>query len=55
MPRTTLAVTALVLILLAPSRAVIVANGDGTQNTTAPANDFGFANVGQVFDSADGI
>ena len=54
-PRTTLAVTALVLTLLAQSRAVIVANGDGTQNTTAPANDFGFANVGQVFDTADGI
>jgi len=29
-----------------PAQAVIVASGDGTQNTTAPADDPGFANVG---------
>jgi hypothetical protein len=57
MTRATLAVsTTLFLTLLLPSHGVIVAGGDGTQNTTAPAtNDFGFANVGLVFDSADGI
>lgn len=52
MTRATLAVTTLFLALLLPSRAVIVAGSDGTQNTTAPVtNDFGFANVGLVFDS----
>jgi PEP-CTERM motif len=57
MTRATLAVTTtLFLTLLLPSRGVIVAGGDGTQNTTAPAtNDFGFANVGLVFDTTDGI
>jgi hypothetical protein len=29
-----------------PARAVIVATGDGTENTTAPSDDPGFANVG---------
>lgn len=38
-----------------PLHAVIVAQGDGTQNTTAPVDDFGFANVGVIFDPADGI
>jgi hypothetical protein len=57
MTRATLAVTTILFLTpLLPSRAIIVAGGDGTQNTTAPAtNDFGFANVGQVFDTADGI
>jgi hypothetical protein len=56
MTRATLAVSTLLFLLLLPSRAVIVAGGDGTQNTTAPVtNDFGFANVGLVFDTVDGI
>lgn len=56
MTRATLAVSTLFLALLLPCRAVIVAGGDGTQNTTAPTtNDFGFANVGYVFDTADQI
>jgi PEP-CTERM motif len=57
MSRPTLAVaTSLLLILLLPSRGVIVSGGDGTQSTTAPVtNDFGFANVGQVFDTADAV
>ena len=39
----------LTFILLAaaqPCFAVIVAGGDGTQNTSAPADDFGFADLG---------
>lgn len=37
-------------------RAVIVAGGDGSQNTTAPlVDDFGFAKVGRVFDTMDGV
>lgn len=56
MTRATLAFATLFLTLLLPARAVIVSGGDGAQNTTAPAtNDFGFDNVGLVFDSADGI
>jgi hypothetical protein len=56
MTRATLVVSTLLLALLLQSRGVVVSGGDGTQNTTAPAtDDFGFANVGQVFDSADGI
>jgi hypothetical protein len=57
MTRATLAVTtSLFLTLLLPSHGVILSEGDGTQNTTAPVmNDFGFASVGLVFDSADGI
>jgi hypothetical protein len=56
MTRATLVVTTLFLTLLAPSRAVILSGGDGTQNTAAPVtNDFGFANVGLVFDTLDGI
>ena len=31
-----------------PARAVILASGDGTGNTEAPADDFGFANVGAM-------
>lgn len=56
MTRATLAVVSLLWAMLLPSRGVIVAGGDGTQNTTAPStNDFGFANVGLVFDTLDGI
>lgn len=45
------------LLAAAPlsSQAVVVAGGDGTQNTTAPANDFGFASVGQLFSPTDGF
>lgn len=38
-----------------PVHAVLVAQGDGTQNLTAPADDFGWANVGTVFDSSEGF
>jgi hypothetical protein len=56
MTRTTHLVFSLFFALLLSSRGVIVSDGDGTQNTTAPADDdFGFANVGLVFDTADGI
>ncbi len=37
------------------ARAVVLAGGDGTQNTTAPTDDFGWANVGRVYDTADGF
>lgn len=47
---------AALLGLAATARAVIVAGGDGTQNTTAPAaDDFGFANVARVWNSANGF
>jgi hypothetical protein len=39
---------ALLAAATAPSRGVIVAGGDGTQNTTAPADDFGFEEVAQL-------
>jgi hypothetical protein len=39
------ALASLVLVA-APSRAVLIATGDGTGNVTAPADDPGFANVG---------
>jgi hypothetical protein len=56
MSRATHVVTTLFFALLLPCRAVIVSGSDGTQNTTAPAtDDFGFANVGLVFDTTDGI
>lgn len=42
----TLAVALSFALAAASARAVIVASGDGTQNTTAPADDPGFANVG---------
>lgn len=35
------------LLATAPARAVIIAGGDGTGNTNAPANDPGWANVGR--------
>jgi hypothetical protein len=38
-----------------PARAIVLYGGDGTQNTTPPADDFGFRNVGQVFNTADGF
>ncbi len=37
------------------ARAVVVAGGDGTQNITPPPDDFGFANVGAVFNVARGF
>ena len=37
------------------SRGVAVAGGDGTQNTSAPQDDFGFRNVGQLFSRTDGF
>jgi len=38
-----------------PVHAVLVAQGDGTQNLSAPTDDFGWANVGTVFDPSEGI
>lgn len=38
-----------------PAQAAIVSAGNGSQNITAPANDFGFASVGMVFDTQDGF
>ena len=32
-----------------------MAGGNGTQNTTAPEDDFGFGNVGQIFSPTDGF
>jgi len=45
----------LCLATIGMAHAVVVATGDGTQNTTAPSDDFGFANVGRVFNTADGF
>jgi hypothetical protein len=42
------------LLIFANARAVIVSGSD-SQYTSAPADDFGFENVAQVFDSADGF
>lgn len=36
----------------APARAVIIASGDGSGNTTPPPDDFGFANVGSAEQTA---
>lgn len=41
-----LALLAALLLPPLPAAAVIIASGDGTGNTIAPADDFGFANVG---------
>ncbi len=35
--------------------AVVVAGGNGTQNTAAPTDDFGWVSVGRVYDTADGF
>jgi len=40
-------VVAIALCACVPCHAVIVATGDGTENTSAPADDPGWANVGQ--------
>lgn len=40
------------LIAAAESDAVLITSGDGSGNTTAPADDFGFANVGDAVQSA---
>ncbi len=45
----------LILVAALPAHAVIVAGGDGTQNTSAPADDFGFSSVGFVTNSLGGI
>lgn len=43
------------LVCASKVSAVVIAGGDGTNNTTSPADDFGFANVGMVFNTADGF
>jgi hypothetical protein len=43
------------LAATAPLHAVIVAGGDGTQNLSAPADDFGWASVGIVTSTNGGI
>src|SRR5262245_25626529 len=56
MRRSSLIFTGLLyLAALAGARAVVVATGDGTQNATAPVDDFGFANVGKVYNSFNGF
>lgn len=50
-----LAVILCCAIFAGKARAVVIAGSDGTANTTAPADDFGFANVGMVFNTADGF
>ena len=40
---------ALLLLFTAPAQAVLIDSGDGTGNTTAPADDPGFAHVGTKF------
>lgn len=40
------------LCLAATAHAVVIDIGDGTGNTTAPADDFGFANIGRRADTA---
>ena len=54
-PRTFSLLAAASLFLTQHARAVVLAGGDGTQNTTAPVDDFGWANVGRVYDTADGF
>ncbi len=46
-----------VLFTAAPlsTHAVVMWGGNGSQNTAAPANDFGFANVGKCFSPTDGF
>ena len=46
--RTNVTLLALLLLFAWPAQAVIIASGDGSGNTTAPVDDFGFANVGVV-------
>ena len=47
-PTVSLLSGAICLAAVGTANAVVVATGDGTQNTTAPSDDFGFANVGRV-------
>ncbi len=54
-PRTFSLLAAASLFLTSQARAVVLAGGDGTQNTTAPVDDFGWANVGRVYDTVDGF
>ena len=54
-PRTFSLLAAASLFLTQHAQAVVLAGGDGTQNTTAPVDDFGWANVGRVYDTVDGI
>lgn len=42
-------------LVASSAQAVVVATGDGTQNTTAPTDDFGLANVGRVFNTVNGF
>ena len=48
------AVVVLALAWGAPAAAVIIASGDGTGNTSAPADDPGWDNVGKLFVAAGG-
>jgi len=52
LPKSLQLVAALLLLALAPARAVIVSGGDGTQNTTSPgstpASSQGWSYVGSV-------
>jgi hypothetical protein len=41
-----------IVLAASPAAAVIIATGDGTANTTAPADDFGFDNVGSIAETA---
>lgn len=43
------------ILAVSSASAVVHVTGDGSGNITAPVDDFGFANVGQVFDISDGI
>jgi hypothetical protein len=39
------------LVLARVAQSAVIASGDGTGNTSAPADDFGFANVGEMSDT----
>ena len=40
-----------IILLASPAGALVLASGEGSRNTTAPADDFGFANVGKTRES----
>ena len=46
------AVTLFVLAVALPANAVLLRDGDGTQNTSPPADDPGWVNVGQIYSPA---
>ena len=55
-PRTIFLLVAASLFTTPLAQAVVVAGGDGTQNSSAPMmDDFGWASVGLVYDTTDGI